>query len=152
MSDSFIRPGSIPVPAYVPVATDPNSILGDGSYYHPLAVVGSGSSAPSRAFPTTGAIIDITVNARPGGNDETGDGSLENPFATFARAIRNVPQTIAVGFRYIVDITGIGIENLPALYEFPVIQSPRYKGVLDTTYPYFVWAEGVTIRALPQLT
>jgi hypothetical protein len=50
----------------------------------------------------------ITIFARQTGSDVTGTGSFEEPFRTFQRAIRQVPNVIAPGFAYIVDVTNLG--------------------------------------------
>ena len=50
----------------------------------------------------------INIYARPMGDDVTGDGSLTNPYATFVRAMEDVPLFVPVQTtQYMVDITGI---------------------------------------------
>jgi hypothetical protein len=92
----------------------------------------------------------ITIYARVTGSD-SGDGTLANPYRSFQRAIRDVPQVVPPGTRYIVDITGIGTENLPVNYALPSVSCPNYRFQRDFTLPYFQYAQQVTVRALPQL-
>lgn len=84
-----------------------------------------------------------TIYARPFGSDERGDGSLKKPFRTFQHAIRFVPALIPPSQRYVVDITGIGTETLPADYAIPEIVNSR-TFFIDLTDPDFVTrAEGL---------
>jgi hypothetical protein len=149
MSDSFIRPGGLPVPAYVPVATD-GSITGDGSYFNPLSVAGTGPNNPTPAFDPTTTVIYVTSN----GSDESGNGeSIGTAYRTFQRAIRNVPNILDPGARYIIDVTGIGVESFPPDYVFPVIQATKNTFYADESgIPFFRFNNGVTVRAIPQLT
>jgi hypothetical protein len=91
-----------------------------------------------------------TIYARANGSDEHGDGSLDKPFATFQQAIRFVPHVIPPGNRYVVDITGIGVETLPPDYTFPVIKNGHDVFDLDFADPTFVVSQGFEVRATPQ--
>jgi hypothetical protein len=108
-------------------------------------IVGQGSPTPAFALGTT------TIYARPasqGGSDTNGKGTLAKPYLTFQRAIRDVPNFPPPGARYIVDITGIGIEVLPDYYVLPNIQFPTIDYDNDTSIPYFYSGAGLRIRAL----
>lgn len=71
--------------------------------------------------------VDVKIYVRPSGSDTTGDGSLLNPFATFAHAMSVVPSKLD-NYRYWIDVTGIN-EYLPNDIQF----SPRY-GVPMSTF------------------
>lgn len=88
----------------------------------------------------------IFIYARPGGDDEHGNGSLERPYATFSRAIRDVPMTIVPLERYVVDITGVQ-ELLPPDYAVPPIKSWGYYGVWVDDLDTRVFSNPLTIRA-----
>jgi hypothetical protein len=61
---------------------------------------------------TLGQSGGATIYARTTGDDDTGDGSLGNPYRTFVRALRDVPIIIS-NAQYIIDITDLGDEELP---------------------------------------
>lgn len=146
MSEVLVRPGGSPVPSPNLVSHD-GSLRGDGSSDRPLGV----SLAPFvPPFPATPPTI-ATIYARPSGDDETGTGSLPEPFRTFQRAIREVPNVIAPGFAYIVDVTDLGVESFPAGYQLPPFQATvqSYLFLDPTTLPFAVLA-ALTIRALPR--
>lgn len=113
----------------------------------------SGAPSLSEFFPF--AIVTRTIYARATGSDETGDGTLENPFRTFQRAIAEVAVLtggiIPNGKRYVVDITGIGIETLPDAYEMPSIIATTFISSADdpATVP-FRFIAPLDIRAFPQ--
>jgi hypothetical protein len=60
---------------------------------------------------------DVLIYVRPSGSDTTGDGTLSNPFATFAHAMSTVPSQLD-NYRYWIDVTGIN-EYLPNDIQFP---------------------------------
>ena len=96
--------------------------------------------------------LTIFIYARLSGSDETGDGSLANPFRTLQRAIRNVPSHIPAGTIYRVDITGIGLEQLPTEYVFPVfVGAESSPGQFDFTQRFFHLFTSVNVQADPQL-
>jgi Right handed beta helix region len=96
----------------------------------------------------TGAPVTHTIYARPGGSDTTGDGTLGNPYATFTRALRDVPLVIRNAY-YIVDITGV-TEALPDGWTMPA-----FSGFTDTApdlappSPGIDVVNALTIRAIP---
>jgi hypothetical protein len=94
-------------------------------------------------------VATFTIFARSSGDDTTGDGTLTNPYRTFQRAIRDVPNIITPGNRYVVDITGIGVEVFPPDYCFPVIQNGSNLN-LDLSDPTFIVNQGFEVRATPQ--
>lgn len=112
-------------------------------FWPPFPVIAPGNS------------VTTTIYARVTGNDTTGDGKLANPYRTFARAIRDVPEDIDPGFRFIVDITGIGVETLPQDWSCPPIQSASFAwfpgGDPESPVSYFQIASALTVRAIPQL-
>jgi hypothetical protein len=93
-----------------------------------------------------------TVYARTTGSDEHGDGTLYEPYRTFRRAIRDVPHVIPQGFIYVVDITGIGVEQLPPNYQFPAIVAPQSLNFsTDGSVPFpFLVGSSFNVRAFPQ--
>jgi hypothetical protein len=93
----------------------------------------------------------VTIFARQNGSDETGTGSIEEPFRTFQRAIRQVPNVIAPGFAYIVDVTDLGVETFPAGYQIPPFQATvqSYLFLDPSTLPFVVLA-ALNIRAFPK--
>lgn len=109
------------------------------------------NAVPTPAF----ALTTTTIYARLGGSDKHGKGTLDEPFATFEFAIRNVPSIITPGNRFIVDITGIGVETLPEDWACPPIACSQEHistvQVPDPVAPYFLFATPLTIRAIPQL-
>lgn len=60
---------------------------------------------------------DHIIYVRTTGSDVTGDGSILNPYASFARAMRDVPAKLD-NHRYWLDVTGIS-ELLPNDIQFP---------------------------------
>ena len=96
----------------------------------------------------------VTVYARTTGNDLTGDGTLTNPYLTFARCVERVVDevgnVIPPGVTVTIDITGIGTENLADDFAFPSFSSPMYTSPLFD--PVFFFTTGINILATPQLT
>lgn len=89
------------------------------------------------------------IYARSTGSDTTGDGTLANPYRTFARAIQDVPLILNGTDIWIVDISGIGTETLPESFLFPPIQSP-FPFVFDISmHPYLQTVSSVNIFAEP---
>lgn len=145
MTETTLRAGGAAVASSDLVSRD-QTLTGDGSTFAPLGV----------AFPAGGQAFlleEIVIYARTTGSDTIGDGSLGAPFRTFARAIVDVPAIIPPGRRYVVDVTGIGTETLPADYQMPVIQSPAVRFAYAPTeeFPYYFAANGLTVRAGAQL-
>ena len=101
-------------------------------------------------FPAESPTI-ITIFARQDGSDEAGTGSRAEPFRTFQRAIRQVPNVIAPGFAYIVDVTDLGVETFPAGYQIPPFQATvqAYLFLDPSTLPFVVLA-ALNIRAFPR--
>jgi hypothetical protein len=128
-------------------------VFGDVAITHltpqPFVVDGGGSgSVPTPPFDVT----TVFIYARTTGSDITGDGSLANPYATFQRAIRDVPNIPAPGVNYTIDITGI-TENLPAGYQTPVIISSGPGAFFGNASPapWYTYGGGITVTATPQL-
>lgn len=95
----------------LPVETGPHWSSGTLPTYAP----------PSPKFQTP--VIVKSIVARTVGSDEQGAGTLANPYRTFQRAIRDVPLYVPPGHRYIVDISGLGEEELPPGYTMPAIKA-----------------------------
>lgn len=61
------------------------------------------------------------IYVRPGGNDETGNGSLASPFATIRKAISTIPIIIE-GTRFFIDATGV-TDSYTGSFAIPPFQS-----------------------------
>lgn len=94
--------------------------------------------------------VDIFIYARLTGSDITGTGTLANPYRTMERAVRDVPNIIPSGIIYRVDVTGIGVETLPEMYEFPVFVGAEGIGDFDFSQKYFHYYNAVNVQADPQ--
>ena len=105
------------------------------------------SETPTPPF----ALVTTTIYARITGNDHNGKGTLAKPYRTFQRAIRDVPNIPGPGQRFIVDVTGIGVEQFPFSYCLPAISFPALDYDNDTSIPYFYSGAGLRVRALPRL-
>lgn len=94
-----------------------------------------------------------TIVARTTGDDVTGEGTLANPFRTFARAIQAVPTIIPDGERWFVDITGLGVELLPPEFQVPAFFSngPAFAIDLTPVFDAFFFQSKVNIFALPSV-
>jgi hypothetical protein len=88
--------------------------------------------------------------ARTTGNDD-GNGSAADPYRSFQRLIRDAPEALAAGGRFIGNCKDLGTETLPLGYQFPEMPSPAYSYPLDSTIPYYFMANAVTIQAELQL-
>ncbi len=92
------------------------------------------------------------IYATATGSDQGGNGSPELPYRTFQRAVRDVPPMIPAGYRYVIDLTNLGGESLPAGYTMPAIKAAagldQVVGV--TVDPYFRRRGAVSVRATPQ--
>jgi hypothetical protein len=112
--------------------------------------VEGGNQPPQPPFNPT----DITIYARLTGSDLVGNGTLANPYRTFARAIRDVPSIIPAGQVWKVDITGSSTlaapEVLPDMYEFPVFVAAQGVGDFDFAEQYFYYYGPVNVLAEPQ--
>ena len=90
------------------------------------------------------------IYARSTGNDATGTGTLVNPYRTLQRCLKDIPIYILYSDSYIIDITGIGLEDIPG-----GLQLPHFVNVGDYIYNFAPDAPGfeieapLTIRALP---
>lgn len=111
--------------------------------------VEGGNEPPQPPF----SLTTIIIYARTTGSDTTGNGrTIPTAYHTFQRAIRDVPSVPAPGARYVVDITGLGVEPLPDQYTFPSIRFPTMTYGNDTeSVPCFYSGTGLRIRAIPQL-
>ena len=94
------------------------------------------------------APVDSTtyIYARPGGSDTAGNGTLANPYATFSRAMLDVPKVIPPMQHYVVDITGVQ-ELLPPDYAVPPIKSWGYYTVFVNDLDQRIYSTALTIRA-----
>ena len=114
----------------------------------------TGSTGPVAPEVPTAAFVSptvvTTIYARLTGSDETGDGTLLNPYRTFLHAIRFVPVHIPPGTRWIVDITGIGNETLPPSYALQAYAA-SFTQFTDTVDPYFRLQAALNIFADPQV-
>jgi hypothetical protein len=115
------------------------TLAGKGTKHHPFKAI---ALPGAQAFNTSVTIL----YARPNGSDEHGHGTLDKPYATLQRAIRDVPLIIPVLERYYVDITGCN-ELLPPDYALPPIKSASYYTVLgaDPVYGERRFANGLVI-------
>jgi len=138
MTDFSKIRGGAPVDVLVLVNTDNDTILGNGSQKFPIRV--NTDSAPFVAQ-------TVVVHASPLGSDETGDGSAENPYATFQYAVTKVPTVVPAGTIYVIDITGI-TETLPDNYTLPPWKSAFVYDAGDTTWKV---KAAVNIQATPEL-
>jgi hypothetical protein len=97
------------------------------------------------------APVDVFIYARLAGSDADGDGTIANPYRTMERAVRDVPSLVPSGTIYRVDITGIGDEILPEMYEFPVFVGAEGIGDFDFSQKYFHYYNAVNVQADPQV-
>jgi len=110
-------------------------------------LTGATTSPP---FPVNTPVV-TTIYARTTGSDETGDGSLAHPYRTFKHAILQVPNVIAAGYAYIVDVTGL-TEPFPVTgYALPPFQASvqEYLFLDPSTLPFAALA-ALNIRATPR--
>ena len=137
------------------VNVDDVTIAGDGSDDDPLRVIGLPIS-PDFVSQT------IFIFARVTGSDETGDGTLANPFRTMPRAVQEVyiltfGGNVPAGTIYRVDVTGLGAaplahEVLPDEYIFPVFTgADSANSGFDFAQPFFHLFAPVNVQADPQL-
>jgi hypothetical protein len=141
---------SVLVSAIHPVARSFGLSPDDGTFQQgltPRPFSLSTGGTPQPPFPNPP--IAVSIFARLTGNDTTGDGTLATPYRTFQRAILDVPSIIPAGVRYVVDITGIGLEVLPPNYQFPPIITAQTV-TLDLSDPDFITIEGLDVIARPQ--
>lgn len=91
------------------------------------------------------------VFARLSGNDNTGDGSLSNPYRTMQRALEDVPVILPYGQRWFVDITGMGVIDLPDEYNFPLYETGDQQFAINfvAEFPAFFFEGNVNLRAVP---
>ncbi len=97
-------------------------------------------------------LTTTTFFVRANGSDAHGNGSLQKPFKTFQRAIRQVPSIPAPGASFVIDVTGI-TETFPSDYQLPVIQTSTIGAGIGapSPFPFFLFQSGIVIRAIPQL-
>lgn len=98
--------------------------------------------------------VEVVIYVRTTGDDDTGNGTFDNPYRTFRRAIRDVPPQIAPGYFYTIDVTGIGVETFPPNYQFPPVAAPikntySVDGGGLCPYPFNI-GSSFNIRAFPQ--
>ncbi|MBE3111198.1 MAG: hypothetical protein IMZ46_11930, partial [Acidobacteria bacterium] len=131
----------------------PPTLTGNGTEASPLQVI---NVASQPLFPL-GTVI--TIYARIFGSDATGDGSLANPYRTLQHAVLDVPHIIPPNLRYVVDVTGLGLETLPQDYALPPILSatgPDFDfsglgpaGLTTTVLPLIIYAEPQLLATIP---
>ena len=140
-------------PSGIIVDPVPPTLTGNGTEASPLQVI---NVALQPLFPL-GTVI--TIHARIFGSDETGDGSLANPYRTLQRAVLDVPHIIFPNLRYVVDVTGLGLETLPEDYALPPILSATgpdfdFSGVGPAEFapmllPLVIYAEPQLLSTIP---
>lgn len=103
------------------VRTDPQWLSAENMNQVRSALLDLRSSVISIGVQSTQtAVTDQIIYVRTTGSDVTGDGTALTPYATFARAIRDVPAKCDMT-RYWLDVTGI-TEYLPN----DIIFAPRF--------------------------
>jgi hypothetical protein len=152
--------GAILVEAWHTIERAFNDVNDEDLPVKPYVVVSveGGNEPPWPPFPVIapGQNITTTIYARSTGNDTTGKGTLAKPYRTFQRSIRDVPPQIDPGYRFVIDITGIGLETLPQDWACPPITCSQehlwdFLAFDVNNPPYFVFATPLTVRAIPQL-
>jgi hypothetical protein len=98
----------------------------------------------------------VKIFANADGSDETGDGSQDNPYLTFQRAVQDLPKHPLPGFRYMIDITNLGEETLPPNYALPALEAPwgieaAWSSPFAADYYPFTTMLGIDIIAKPTL-
>jgi hypothetical protein len=93
----------------------PTSLTGCTRGVGGTAAVGHAINSPVQQFKR------VFVYANATGDDSTGDGSVTKPFKTFQKAARYVADQAMINWNaiYLVDLTGLGKEVLPAEFVFP---------------------------------
>jgi hypothetical protein len=128
------------------------TLAGKGTKHHPFKVIGNPMWPP---FPTIlpGQNVTTTIYANQTGSDTSGKGTPAEPYRTFARAILDVPQVINPGYRFVIDITNLGVETLPQDYAAPPIVSQEFTWTdeANANPPYFSIRAAFQILAMPQL-
>lgn len=91
------------------------------------------------------------VFVRPFGNDNTGDGTLSNPYLTLPRGLEDAPVILPYGQRWFVDVTGMGVINLPDDYAFPLYETGDTQSFINfaAEFPSFFFEGNVNLRAVP---
>lgn len=89
------------------------------------------------------------IYARTTGSDITGDGTLTNPYATFGRAMADVPRDYD-GVDYVVDITGL-TDTFPDQYIMPRIVAAGRVTFDFTPGLIFPWRAPFRVEADPTL-
>ena len=118
-SDPSLAPGLAAEPGALCARTDL-----PGIYCHtgPLDTDWSPMGGCSLQPPFPDPPIVFTIYARTFGSDTTGSGTLANPYRTFKEAVRHINSSsaisiyIAAGYRFIVDVTDLGVEKFPPGY------------------------------------
>ena len=106
---------------------------------------------PKNVAPSPTVAVN-TIYARTTGNDDSGDGTLASPYATFVRALQDVPLHIFSNERYVVDITGI-TEDLEGFNVPPITAQSDYPEYDVAAGPPWLGLYGkLHILATPQLT
>jgi len=103
----------------------------------------------AQTVPTTFTQRIIYANA--GGSDVVGDGSVGNPYRTFLRAIQDVPLNIKLGESWVLDLTGLGVENLAGVYRLPHFIGSQSTTAFDFGAPSYIETmySDIVIRATP---
>lgn len=119
----------------------------------PTGPYGEYDEIPTPDFPNPAPTV-IKIYARAGGHDSGANalGTLAKPYRTFQRAIRDVPFVVPAGYRYIVDITGIGVENFPAGYAMPPIHGAGQldQVIIEADERYTRFRGAVSVYAEPK--
>ena len=102
---------------------------------------------------TQGLSMRIVLNVRstPEASDTTGDGSSGAPYRTIRKAVSAIPLDL-IGTRYVIDCTGLGLEEVPfeGLSLPPIRSADGLVRVDDPVeHPAFEYEGAVTIRATP---
>lgn len=144
MADVLQRAGGVTRQTGGIGSADQQTILGDGTSGAPFAV-----NQVVPPFPDDPVVVSIF--ARPTGSDVTGDGTLARPYATLARAVRDVPtdHPVEPGQSFLVSVDGIS-EVLPANFELPCWKAPETLDV-DLANRFFLFSAAVAIEATPRL-
>ena len=111
---------------------------------------GDGSVRPLTA-PTAYINSEIFLYANATGSDVDGDGSALKPYRTMQRALGDVPSSIPPGTQYRIDVTDLGVETLPEMYEFPVFTAAEGIGDFDFSQKYFHYYNAVNVQADPRV-
>lgn len=130
--------------SYVVVTNE--TLRGKGTSLDPLGVDSDRVGLPRSAFAT----LDLTIYARPTGSDDTGDGTLGNPYLTTQRSLRDVQAIRPSGTIVTIDCTDTD-ETFPPMWECPVFVASEGIGDFDFDAPFFYYYAAVNIVATPRM-